>query len=232
MSYQVALLNFEGPLDLLMQLIERSQLKITEIALSDITEQYLTYIEQLEDLDPLELNQFVELASKLMFIKSRELIPTLSPDETEADIETELSQQLNRYAHYRKAAAYLEHLLSRGQQTWNRPAPIIKPAVPPPSNLSLAELESLFRQALAHQQPAGRVQISRLPKTEELIARIEQANDQKISFGELLASAHSRLELVMLFSVLLELLKQQRISVHQESQFGDIIINKWQHNWN
>ncbi len=226
MSYSVALLNFEGPLDLLLQLIERSELSITEISLAGVTEQYLAYIEELHDLDPLELNQFVELAAKLAYIKSLALLPRT--DETIADEEiSELAEQLEQYRHYQKATNYLNDLLRAPQRSWSRTKRESLPVeqIPDPE-LNIDTLSQTFADALARLPMIDSDNLQASFTIEEMMERVLSFSKQTVpaSLSKLLSSCHSRTEAVVLFLALLELLKGGVLAVDQHKQFGDIII--------
>ena len=138
--YTVALLNFEGPLDLLLQLIERSDMEITDVSLSDITSQYLTYISELPALGAIELNQFLELASRLIYLKSIALLPMAPTQEIDEDI-SDLTEQLAQYQNYQAAANYLKHLISRASRSWPREAtPVLPPNNLPLPNINITQL--------------------------------------------------------------------------------------------
>lgn len=225
MSYQVELLNFEGPLDLLMQLIERSELDVTEISLSEVTEQYLGYIDQIEDLDPEQLNWFIGLAARLLHIKSLALLPGALDQETDIEVE-ELKEQLERYRHYQKAAVYLHQLLERGS-SWERPVkPVVAPASLPLPRLSLVELERVFASALSRleEEPPETV-LEKVPSLEEMVLRVEHYRRHgEGNLTQLVASCRSRIEAVVLFMAILELVRTGEIQVAQSDQFGDMIL--------
>jgi segregation and condensation protein A len=208
-----------------MQLIERSELDVIEISLSDVTEQYLGYIGQLEDLDPEEINWFLGLAARLLHIKSQALIPGIKEEESDNDVE-ELKQQLERYRHYQKAAEYLRELLSRGS-SWERPVkPTVDPKDLPLPRLDLAQLERAFADCLdrLEDKPAEAV-LEKVPSLDEMIERVELYRlHGEGNLSQLVAQCRSRLEAVVLFMAVLELVRTGRIQVHQSDQFGDMIL--------
>ena len=225
MSYQVALLNFEGPLDLLLQLIERSEMAVTEISLSTITEQYLSYTAQLDNLDPHELNQFIELAARLIYIKSRALLP-LPPEESEPEL-AELEEQLAEYRHYQQAATRLVSLVSGGQRSWQRPAQPTHYDAPMPRNLDLDELSQIFRQAMARQTAAPTRVVTKLPSLQTVCLTImNRVEESDYSLQALFNLAASRPETVLIFMAVLELIRSNQLAARQDQVFGDIMISK------
>ena len=230
MTYQVALLNFEGPLDLLLQLIERSDLEITQIPLADVTSQYLDYIGQLPLLNPTELNQFLELASRLIYLKSLALLPVQAEVENDEDL-TDLAEQLEQYRHYQKATRYLEQLLKGHERSWTREtSPVLPPDKLPLPTITLPHLEKAFNDAVAS---LPKIETTREPmeavSLEEMTNRIQdwlEQSEEAIALEQLFARMQTRTELVVAFIALLELTRLQTISVSQGQQFGAIIISR------
>lgn len=230
MAYQVALLNFEGPLDLLLQLIERSDLEITQISLSEVTSQYLSYLDQLPALSPQELNQFLELATRLIYLKSVALLPGESTEELDEGL-SQLAEQLEQYRHYQKATLYLEQILKTPAHSWPRNVAVSLPVdkLPLPT-VSLSNLEEAFSAAIAKLAPvstvtAGVQSISLVEMTSRLIAWIE-SQPASPSLKQFLATLASRNELVVAFIGILELVRTRVLDVSQGGVFDDIILLK------
>jgi segregation and condensation protein A len=225
MSYNVALLNFEGPLHLLLQLIEQSELAITEISLAEVTGQYLEYVNQLHNLDPAELNQFIDLAARLIHIKSQALLPTLAAPELEEDI-SELTAQLAEYQRYQKATEYLNRLLKSNATSWSRPATVAVPERMPLPTIQLPDLQQAFNEAMARLPEA--VEAEYVPPAvtiEQMMDHITASVRQRqTSVKELLAGLTSRVEAVVMFLGLLELIRHKTVSVAQETPFSDIMV--------
>lgn len=225
--YHVELLNFEGPLDLLLQLIEQSKLEITEISLAEVTGQYLRYLDKLSDLDPTELNQFIDLAAKLVSIKSRALLPSLETDEASDDLH-ELAEQLADYRQYQKASTYLEGLIKQASPSWSRQVQraVLDLTKLPPTPIATDELKALFDAAierLPHLPRASLIsQVTLADMTERIQASVSQT--EPLSLNRLFASLESRLEAAVVFLALLELLRQRQIRVSQDQPFGDIMV--------
>ncbi|HSX47884.1 MAG TPA: ScpA family protein [Candidatus Nanoarchaeia archaeon] len=222
MAYQVALINFEGPLDLLLQLIEKAEVEITNISLAELTNQYLKYIGQLEGLDPEELNGFLSVAAKLAYIKSLALLPQLSPEDAEEM--ADLGRQLGEYAKFQKAAEQLKRLLQLKEVAYQRSAPA--PAFQPPqTSLELTQLQHTYQQLMAKLPKQSTVAME-LITIEQATGRLRASLGQRpeMDLDELVGQAGDRQTALVFFLALLELLKNQAVNVIQEGQFQTIRI--------
>src|SRR6185369_13159501 len=112
--------QFEGPLDLLLSLIEQRQLDITQIALAEVTEQFLQYIKQLEIVDPTTLADYLSIAAKLLVIKSKAILPTLELEPEEEDAGFDLESRLLLYKQFKEAAKYFKGLDNKRKQSFER----------------------------------------------------------------------------------------------------------------
>ncbi len=236
--YTVTLSVFEGPLDLLLRLIEQAELDITIIALAQVTDQYLTYVRTLDTPDPAALAEFVVLASRLLLIKSRTLLPQVGVARTgtisDEDDGAALARQLREYQQYKRPAAFLRTRQSEGRQVFQRAA--IPPIPIEPGQLRLdhepadliAALERRVQLALPlAEQPISLPLLRRLT-VGDVVVRIRQrlAEYAWCSFDDLLAVTTTRQEIVVSFWAVLELWKRQMIAVRQEHMFGLISIER------
>jgi segregation and condensation protein A len=230
-THSVRLPDFEGPLDLLLQLIEREELDITAISLAQVTDQYLTVIGEMDRLGLGDLTSFLVIAAKLVLIKSRALLPRPPSDRPVPgdDVATELIHQLEEYRRFKYIAQELAGRAEAGQQAY------VRVATPRPSepsfDLTDVTLEALLAaaQEALHALPAAPVNsvIAAVPITvADQTARIQDRLAQKgrVSFQEMLSEAATRMEVIVTLMALLELLKQDRITVRQEGLFGPILI--------
>jgi len=232
-SYTVKVPVYEGPLDLLLQLIERAELDITAIALATVTDQYLTYIRQLPDARADEISAFLVIAAKLIQIKSEALLPRPPVREVgEEDPGEALARQLRIYKRFKELSALLEERDTQGLHTYLRLAP--PPKVEGRLDLSDITLNDLMDAALGIYQQVQEKQslgtVISAPKVtiREKIAYIAETLGQteNSSFRKLVGSAKSRLEIVVTFLALLELVKRYRVSARQADLFGDIEIER------
>ncbi len=229
---------YEGPLDLLLQLIEKSELDITAVSLAMVTDQYLQYIRRMQEARAEEISAFLVIAAKLIQIKSEALLPRPPVREVgEEDPAENLARQLRIYKRFKEISTLLEQRDAQGLHTYLRLAP------PPKvegrldlSDLTLRDLleaaESSFLQE-KEKQALGTVISAPKVTIRQKIAYISErlSKSQHSSFKELLETGNSRLEVVVTFLALLELVKRYRVSARQEALFGDIHIERSEE-WN
>jgi segregation and condensation protein A len=232
-TYQVKLSLFEGPLDLLLHLIEREELDITKISLAQVTDQYLAYISRLEELHPEILADFLVVAAKLLLIKSQVLLPrpeaqTLAVDEE--DPGEALARQLREYKQFKTAAQYLRDRAASGARTFVRIAP--PPELPRKVDLSDVTLDDLlaaWQEALLGQLedetlPASATEPTITIDDKMALLRHRLAQKRGITFSSLLADTRSRLEVIVTFLALLQMFKTREIVLRQETLFDEIYI--------
>ena len=228
MAYAVKLKQFEGPLELLLDLIEREKLSITELSLAHVADQYLEFLKNNREIQLDNLADFLSVASKLILIKSRALLPLLEfTDEEEQEI-TDLTRQLEEYQKFKIASQKLGKLADLGRLCYSREGYIgVQPVFYPPENINVFDLKKYF-QLVLNEIPI----IEKLEKeiVNEVITLEEKINDMKkmiaekieISFAEIAAKAKEKVEVIISFLALLEMVKQRIIEVDQRELFHDI----------
>ena len=235
-GYPVSLPIFDGPIELLLHLIERQELDITEVSLVAITDQYLRAIEAMQEIEPEALADFLVVAARLLYIKSRGLLPQPEVEEEEEKQSEALLQQLLDYRRFKAAADELRLRASMGLRTNVRLAP---PQME--RRLDLTEL-TIERLAAAAQRAMRNVASSVAPPSvraypitvaEQMAAILERirsqagtegGGDRYLSFTALLSQSRSRLEIVVTFLAVLELIKQREIAAEQHETFGEIVL--------
>ena len=231
-GYTVATSVYEGPLDLLLQLIEHAELDITALALASVTDQYLTYIHKIQ-VPADEISAFLVVAAKLLQIKSEALLPRPPVRETGEENPGEaLARQLRIYKRFKELAFWLDERENRHLRTYLRVAP------PPKvegrldlSDITIADLlsaaEGIFAEE-AEKQALGTVISAPRVTIREKIAWIAErlGKTPHTTFSGLLDQKPTRLEVVVTFLALLELVKRYRVSARQEGLFSDIEIDK------
>lgn len=230
----IKLEKFEGPLGLLLQLIEKEEMDITQISLAKIADQYIEYIKSCSAIKPEELADFLVVAAKLLLIKSRALLPFLK-GEAEQEIE-EFEHQLKMYKEFLEAAKKIEALIGKKRfsfaREFNRKAFLASAHIfSPPKNLSAAELSAVFSEIIRDIKPAEILEeknLEQIVNIEDKILAIQEIllEKIKISFSHVLASAKNKTEIIVSFLALLELIKQRDVMVSQGDLFGEIEINK------
>jgi segregation and condensation protein A len=198
------------------------------VALASVTSQYLKQVESLVQISPKDLEPFIELAAKLLYIKSLALLP-ISPEPADDNTLADLKQQLAEYEQVQKSASQLDKLWQSGQQTWiGRPqTPFeLSPELPP--NLNLSALNRLFEQALTKLPPeTTTLKVDDAITLEQATRRLRQqlGTGRQLDLTDYLGSITCRIDLIMTFLAILELARVGTISVSQAKPCGDMIIS-------
>jgi segregation and condensation protein A len=233
--YKIKLPEFEGPMDLLLHLIRENKVDIYDIPISLITGQYLEYIETMKELDLEIAGEFLVMAATLIQIKSRMLLPPdeeVSPEEME-DPRLELVQRLLEYQAFKDAAAILKEKEDDMLKIFGRqPEDLEEEQVPLPElylfDVNLFDLLAAFKKLLENVPPEMRT-ITRetLTVKDKMMHIAEMIEDiESLRFEELFKDTFSRVQLIVTFLALLELLRLGLARVYQEREFGNIwIIN-------
>jgi segregation and condensation protein A len=227
--YTIQLPVYEGPLDLLLNLIEHAELDITKVSLAEVTDQYLVYIRQIQDRQLEDIASFLVMAARLIQIKSEVLLPRPPLREPgEEDPGDALARLLVAYKKYKQVAILLSEREGAGLRSDIRLAP--PPVIDPKIDLQEFQLDDLHQAMLevlknVHKMPTleENVSIPRVRVRDKIMSIIYSLKDVgQLSFRKLVKTARSRLEIVVSFLAVLELIKQDQIEVRQEEMFGDI----------
>ena len=233
LNYRVQTPVYEGPLDLLLNLIEHAELDITTVSLATVTDQYLSYINSLEQINADEISAFLVIAAKLIQIKSEALLPRPPVREAgEEDAGQALVDQLKLYKRFKEIGGRLSEREQANLRTYLRVAP--PPKVEPKldlSNITLAKLVAAAEEAFAKEKvkrPLGTVIAAPRVTIREKIDMISKMmkDVQRTAFSTLVKDSTSRLEIVVTFLAMLELIKRYRVQAHQEGLFSDIEIDR------
>lgn len=233
-AYRVNTAVYEGPLDLLLQLIERTELDITSLALAQVTNQYLAYLRAMQDIDQdaAEVSGFLVIAARLVQIKSAALLPRpalIASTEEEEDPGEALARQLILYKRFKELAAFLSQREAAGLHTYLRVAsPTVKvEARLDLSSLTLGDLVQAAREiflgkpdlpALSRIVSAPRVTIRE--KIRSIVDSLRVYG--MTTFLSFIKRRNDRLEIVVTFLAMLELIKRQVVEASQSEMFGDI----------
>ena len=236
-GYAVTLPVYEGPLDLLLRMIETQEMDISVVSLMSVTDQYLRTLNQLEEIEAGALAEFLVIASRLLYIKSYHLLPKPRPpvdDEEEASGDA-LVRQLLEYRRFKEAASALRLREEAGMRVYLRTAP--RPDVEKRLDLSNVDLEKLQRalrkvlQRMPVDPPMPRVKTYTITVSEQIenvrsylyAAMNAGARTRRgVSFEALLSRSATRIEVIVTFLAVLELVKLREIEVVQDDTFGEI----------
>jgi len=234
--------KFSGPLGLLLSLIESEEMDITEIALAKIADEYVNYVRSSKEIDPDELADFLVVAAKLLFIKSKALLPYLYTKEDEAEVD-DLEKQLRMYKEFVLASQGVKEIIATKNFLFlppllkNRRQQFNLPVFTAPTKISPTILHAVFvvlLNALEKKREEKVPEAHLEPKIniEDRIASIKQMLLDKIrvNFSKLLSNSENKTELIVNFLAVLELAKQKELNFEQVELFSEIHITRYQIN--
>ncbi len=224
--------EFEGPLDLLLQLIERRELDITRVSLAAVTDQFLEVISKPGNIELSQLADYLIIAAKLILIKSRILLPQpeAAPEASEEDVGDALVRQLREYKMFKQVAAHLREREQKGWRAYPRtaPPPRVKPTAfklegVQPDDLARALMRALKIRPLL---PQGTLTVPLAVSIDQEIQRIVDLTrrETRVAFTQLLEQAQTRIEVIVTFLAILELIKRRQIRAQQDALFGEIVL--------
>ena len=233
----VHLAQYDGPLDLLLDLIRRQQVNIYDIPIARITQQYLDYMQAAADLDIALGAEFVYMAATLIHIKSKMLLPKdpeLEKLDPEEDPRKELVERLLEYEKYKSAAAMLQEKRMIEEAIWSNPQiqNFVSADDSPGLSVTLFDLVKTFEQVLerAKSKPLYQVNREEVSVPDMILflrSMLEQAGAGKtVALVPLFEQQHSRRAMICLFLAVLEMVKQQAIRLTQSESFGEIHVKR------
>src|SRR6201993_509930 len=234
--YKINIPLFEGPLDLLLDLIKKQEMNIHDIQISKITSQYLDYLHQLEvqniDVSP----EFINRAATLIYIKSKMLLPPdplASPEEQAADPRADLVQRLVEHEKFKNAAQLLYQKQQVEENVWSKPDKTLHQDEGTEGDLvvSLVDLVRVFQQVLERRKEVARIELKHEQFTvsqmmAQLRAQILASDDNSVNLIRFFEACPSRHAMIVAFLALLEMVKMQAVAMVQEKQFGEIWLRK------
>ena len=239
MSYRVRLNTFEGPFDLLVYLIERAEMSIYDIRISEITAQYLAYIRRLDENDVAVGSEFMVLAATLIDIKSKMLLPRFTEDgvDLEDDPRTDLTRKLIEYVRFKKAASLLEEQREFAKLKLEKPQEDLLPYTGEPDVYLKMDMDSFISafRAFIHRKVKGeelmrlqrnidRERISLESKVSRIAGILQAAKRRIVRFAELLSKEEDRYDKVVTLIAILDMAREGKLKVQQESNFAEIEI--------
>ena len=245
MELNVKLQAFEGPLDLLLHLIDKNKVNIYDIPIVEITNQYMEYIEEMKRQDLNVMSEFLVMAATLLSIKSKMLLPKVEPDdddEEELDPRAELVEQLLQYKMYKCMSYELRDRAVDAEQVFYRekalPKEVLQYEQPVDlemlmKDVTLQKLSSVFRSVMRRQENRvdpirsqfGTIKKEEVSMEDKMVYVRDYAKTHaKFSFRKLLESQASKTEIIVTFLSILELMKDGTIFIVQEHIFDDIFI--------
>jgi len=232
MSFTVKLEQFEGPLDLLLELIQKEKLEITRISLAKVTDSYLEHLKKNLDISSENLADFLVVAARLILIKSKALLPILELTPEEEESIFDLEARLAMYKKFKEAAETLGARFDKRQFSFSRRGyEGVAQGFFPPEGVDANVLEKVFSRILAEIPKKDKLAEERVKEVITLEQKIDELKislQQRIetNFKNLTQNAKDKTEIIVTFLAILELFKERIINLEQKEIFGEITISK------
>src|ERR1700720_3495982 len=233
--YNIHLETYDGPLDLLLDLIKKQEIDIHNIPIAQITGQYLEYLHKLEQLDMDISADFIYMAATLIYIKSKMLLPPdpLAGPEEATDPRAELVQRLVEHEKFKNAAQLLYQKQQIEENVWSKPDKSLYNDEGTEGDLvvSLVDLVKGFQQVLERRKEVSRIELRHEEFTvaqmiAQLRAQILASEDNTLNLIQFFEACPSRHAMIVAFLAVLEMVKLQAVALVQEKQFGAILLRK------
>ncbi len=235
--YKIKLQNFEGPLDLLCHLIDKNKMDIYDVNLNEITDQYIEYIKKMEEMDLEVTSEFLIMASNLLYIKSKKLLPRVE-DEEEMISEEELIQRIIEYKQYKEITkTFAQMYAENNKRYFRKPESIELPKKELEINYTENEIVNTYKDILERTSVRKNKNVKNIEKI-ALIEHFSVGDTVKTMFRELIKNSNfvfNKLfslnkckpqEVVTAFSGLLEMSRRSKVETNQNELFGDINVTK------
>jgi segregation and condensation protein A len=233
--YKITIPMYEGPLDLLLDLIKKQEMNIHDIPIAKITSQYLEYLHKLDELSVDVSADFIYMAATLIYIKSKMLLPPdpLAGPEDQVDPRADLVHRLVEHEKYKNAAQLLYQKQQIEENVWSKPDKSLYQDEGTESELvvSLVDLIKVFQQVLERKKEISRIelqheQFSVAQMMAQLRGQILASDSNSVNLIQFFEACPSRHAMIVAFLAVLEMVKLQAIAMVQEKQFGEILLKK------
>ena len=231
----IKLEKFDGPLSLLLRLIEKEEMDITQVSIAQVADQFVEYLRKTEEINPELMADFLVVASKLLLIKTKALLPYLYSEEDEDDVE-DFELQLKMYKEFILASKKIEKILGAKKfmfaREFNRKVVLNNVNFfAPPKKLVKDDLQNLFTEIIGRLRPVEKLEEKILDKKisiDDKILSIQNILMERIkfSFNKILKEAKDKTEIVVSFLAVLELMRQREVTLSQDGLFTEILIQR------
>ncbi len=230
MSFEVKLEQYAGPLHLLLELIEKQKLPITDVSLAQVTDAYLGYVSAHEPPAE-ELADFLVIATRLLLIKSHEILPR--EDAILEETETSLAAQLHLYQLFAKAADLIDQAHQAPERSFGRASANVLPKgeFVLPEGITAFSLSQAFVGLLKRLEPFFRIQQAAIERVVSVKQRLKEIHGAlltraRMTFKDMIGNGRSKVDIVVSFLALLELVKQRSVQTIQSNPFSDIEVKR------
>lgn len=227
MTFTVKQTHFEGPLELLLDLIEKRKLFVSDVSLAQVADDYIEYVRNLSDFPVADSAHFVLVASTLLLIKSKSLLPTLTLTTEEQASVADLERRLKLYEKFRELSLKIKPLFGQNVM-FSRSERVLPPTFSPDADMTVPNLFAAIGRVLTHlpkKEFLPKVIVSKVVSLEEMIGSLTEriTSSLKMGFKEFSGAGRAeRVHVIVSFLAMLELVKQGVINVNQEKHFDDI----------
>lgn len=238
MAYRVRLDVFEGPLDLLLHLVKKNEVDLSDLPVATITDQYIAYIDLLQQLDLDRAGEYLVMAATLLHLKSRLLLPSeeVVDEESGEDPRAELGRQLLEYQRFREAAEMLDRNSMLGRDVFTRVPlrneaidgqDVVRDVMDEIYDVSLGDLLDALQEVLKNAEPGivHQVLLEQVSLRERVCLVLDLLRERtQVAFTDLFSTDISRLQILVTFLAALELVRTRIIDINQDERFGPIML--------
>ena len=239
---KIKVADFEGPFDLLLHLIKKNKMDIYNVEIYKITNQYLQYLDEMKEMDLEITSEFIVIAATLIEIKSKSLLPKAKvEEENEEDIEKRLMQRLIEYRQIKAVSGFFKERYQNSGEIYSKKPEIIEEVKTAPNNddifknLTLLDLYNIYNNVLEHYYNKRntvnvvqkKIYVDKFKVEDKMNELMDKFQSEKIiKFRSIINESECKLETVVSFLALLELIKLRMITVYQEGNFGEIMMKR------
>jgi segregation and condensation protein A len=233
MAYHIKIEDYEGPFDVLLEMIEKQKLDVTRLSLASIADDFLVYVEKKGDIGIAGLSEFLYIASQLILIKSKALLPLFEFTQEEEEELDDLEQRLKEYQTFKAAAEKMIKIFSSSEKYWSRSEENLSYTHFSSPGLSKEDLKKVFSEIVEQIPKAEELSqeiVREVISIEEKILQLRESLEKraKVAFEETIKSAADKIDVIVTFLAMLEMIKQKIITAKQEKIFDQILIEKIQ----
>ena len=239
---KIKVADFEGPFDLLLHLIKKNKMDIYNVEIYKITNQYLQYLDEMKEMDLEITSEFIVIAATLIEIKSKSLLPKAKvEEENEEDVEKRLMQRLIEYRQIKAVSGFFKERYQNSGEIYSKKPEIIEEVKTAPNNddifknLTLLDLYNIYNNVLEHYYNKRntvnvvqkKIYVDKFKVEDKMNELMDKFQSEKIiKFRSIINESECKLETVVSFLALLELIKLRMITVYQEGNFGEIMMKR------
>lgn len=232
MEYRIKTQQYEGPFNVLLEMIEKQKLDITKFSLAKIADDYLDYVERSDGIDLANLSEFLYVASQLILVKSKALLPFFELDKEEQEEIGDLEERLKAYQKFKRVSESLVLMAGSGQKYLSKSEENFSYSFFSPPTLDKKDLKEIFCSVLDQiptKEGLAREIVMEVVSLEEKISQLRNSLQDriKVAFEETIKNSKDKIDIIVTFLAMLEMIKQKMIIVRQDKLFDSILMEKY-----